>query len=78
MVTNLIIWYYVTVFCGVYITSSRGWIYGSVIGIFMDWCIVSILIPALKTSIRLIVRKYSKMRFLVTIEYLFFVKNFLG
>lgn len=78
MIFNLICWYYVTVFCGVYIGSSKGWIYGSVYGIIIDWCLISLIIPILRTSLRLLVRKFDKMRFLVSIEYLFFIKNFFG
>ncbi len=78
MIFNLISWYYVTVFCGVYLGSAKGWIYGSVNGIILDWCVISLIFPILRTSIRLIVRNFEKMRFLVTLEYLFFIKNFLG
>jgi hypothetical protein len=78
IIVNLICWYYVTVFCGVYITSAKGWIYGSITSIILDWFGISILIPVIRTGIRLIVRKYQKMRFLVTVEYLFFIKNLFG
>jgi hypothetical protein len=76
---NIIFWYYVVAFCGVYITSSSGWIYGSFSGIILNWFFISILIPIVRTSLRMGVRKYRKLKFLIGLEYIIWVmKNICG
>jgi hypothetical protein len=76
---NILFWYYVIAFCGVYVTSSSGWIYGSFTGIILDWFFISILIPLVRTFLRVGIRKYRKLRFLVVLEYIIWtLKNLCG
>jgi Co/Zn/Cd efflux system component len=75
---NLMCWYYAIAFCSVYTTSTSGWIYGGIMGIVIDWCIISFALPLIKSSIRVLVRKYHKLKFLISVEYFFWLVNFLG
>jgi hypothetical protein len=76
LLINFICWWYVIIFCGIYVTSSTGWIQGSVMGIVMDWCIISLLVPFIKAVLRILIRKYPHLKFLVVIDYFFFIIGF--
>lgn len=76
--TSIFLWYYVITFCAVYETSSTGWIQGAMIGLVIDWFGISLLLPLIKTSLRLSVRNYPFLYFLVYIEYLFFLTECIG
>jgi len=75
---NLFCWYYVTVFCGVYETSASGWIYGSIFSILIDWLGFSLILPFIKTSLRVIARKFKFMKYVAFLEYTFQIKYWLG
>jgi hypothetical protein len=56
IILHLICWYYVTAFCAVYVNSSQNWIYGGVLSLIIDWCIVQ---PC-KFLIHLFIRFFAK------------------
>ncbi len=70
---NFICWYYALVFCAIYSDSSRNWVYGGLIGLVIDWFIIGIVIPISKALLRLGIRNYRFFRFLIFIEYFYFV-----
>lgn len=51
---HLFCWYYALAFCGVYINSQSGWIYGSIISLLIDKCIIQMITPTVKTLMRII------------------------
>ncbi len=54
--TTFFLWYYIIIFCAIYLSSSIGWIKESLISIGIDFG-VSFLIPLSITCIREIIRK---------------------
>jgi hypothetical protein len=76
---NILSWYYVIAFCGIYVTSSIGWIFGSFSGIILDWVALSTAIPLFRAFIRVIIRKYKFLNFLISLEFAVWVlKNICG
>lgn len=76
---NILFWYYVIAFCGIYTASSSGWLYGSFAGLLLDWFMISLVIPLTRACLRRIIRKYQKAKFLITLEYMIWIiKNFSG
>ena len=75
---NFFSWYYVVVFCSVYVSSSVGWIQGGVQGLLIDWLGLSLAIPLVKAVNRVLVRNYPKLRFLIFLEHLFFLMGFVA
>lgn len=73
---NFLCWYYVIIFCNVYSLSSPDWAIGALIGLALDWGCFALLIPLLKTALRLTARKNPKMKILYLLEYCFWVTNF--
>ncbi len=69
---NFICWYYALVFCAVYNDSSRNWLYGGLIGLVIDWFIISIAIPLSKAILRILIRNFKRLRFLIIVEYFYF------
>jgi hypothetical protein len=49
---HLLAWYYVTVFCGVYISSSISWICGGFISLIIKIFITQLLLPLIHTLVR--------------------------
>ncbi len=74
---NFINWLYILIFCGVYPHSVSGLINGLLLGILIDWCLISIAFPLIKATLRIIIRNFPRCRFLVYIEYLFLLTNFI-
>ena len=72
---NFFCWFYIITFCGIYVTTVTGWVNGSLVSLFLDWVIISVIIPFLKTIIRITVRKYSMLKFLIGFEYTFWILN---
>jgi hypothetical protein len=70
---NFVCWWYVIIFCGIYTTSTSGWIQGSIIGLVIDWCGISLAVPLIKTTIRILIRKYPHFKFLIILDYTFFL-----
>jgi uncharacterized protein YybS (DUF2232 family) len=75
-IINFFCWYYVIVFCSIYVTSSTGWIDGALVGLLLDWCGLSFIFPLIKALVRYYIRRHPKARFLVIIEYFFWISNF--
>jgi hypothetical protein len=73
---NFFCWYYVIVFCSIYVTSSTGWLDGALVGLLMDWCGLSFIFPMIKALVRYYIRRNPKARFLIIIEYFFWISNF--
>ncbi len=71
-------WFFAIIFCGVYPQTTPGWVSGIWFGAMIDWCIISIVIPLMKSLIRITVRTCPKLFFLIYIEYLFWIKEFCG
>lgn len=75
-ILTLICIYYSTVFCSIYKSSYPGWFQGGVIGLMLDLFAISIAIPFIKTSVRVLIRNFKFMKFLIIIDYSFFFLNF--
>ena len=73
ILVSILLWYYVISFCGIYSSSSMGWIYGSIAGLMIDWFAFSLFIPLVRASLRLLIRKFKKLKFLIRVEYLLWV-----
>ena len=72
---NLLCLYYSTVFCTIYSSSTKGWIQGGIIGVFLDVFVISVTIPLIKSSIRILIRNFKILKFLI-IDYSFFLLNY--
>ena len=59
LILHLTSWYYVTVFCSVYIRSSINWFYGGLITLFTKFCITAPILPMIKLSARYFARKFD-------------------
>jgi hypothetical protein len=49
---HLLAWYYVTVFCGVYISSSISWVCGGFISLIIKLFITAMILPLVHTCVR--------------------------
>ena len=76
-IMNFVCWYYIIVFCGIYKNSCVPMMEGAVIGVMIDWFGISLAIPIIKSTLRVLIRKYPNASFLLTIEYFFWVVNYL-
>jgi len=65
-----------TIFCYIYSKSVPGWFQGGVISFFISVFIVSVAIPIIKTVVKILLRKHKIFRFLLIVDYLFFVLNY--
>jgi hypothetical protein len=57
-------WYYIIIFCGVYQSSSVGWIQGSLLSLAIDWLGFEFILPILMAAIRELIRCSPKLMFL--------------
>ena len=57
---HLLSWYYVLCFCSVYINSSYGWLYGSLISVALDIIIFQIIMHVILALTRVICQKYKE------------------
>jgi len=73
ILVSLLLWYYVIAFCGIYSSASIGWIYGSIAGLMLDWFAFSISIPLIRACLRLIIRKFKRLKFLIRLEYILWI-----
>ena len=69
--------FFCTIFCFIYSKSVPGWFNGGAIGFFLDVFIISILIPIIKTLVRMLVRIHWIFRPFIIIDYSFFILNYL-
>jgi len=60
LLLHLLAWYYVTVFCGVYIKSSVSWVCGGIISLIIKYIIVQPLLPFVLALLRLLAIKFTK------------------
>jgi hypothetical protein len=77
-IVNLLCWYYAILFCIIYKASEKNWFYGGIISLIMEWFILGMIVPFAKALLRMIIRRFKKFRFLILIEYLYFILNFIG
>ncbi len=77
-IVNIICWYYAMLFCSIYKASEKNWLYGGIISLIMEWFILGLIIPFTKALLRILIRRFKKLRFLILIEYLYFILNFIG
>ncbi len=68
---------FTTIFCFIYSKSVPGWFQGGVIGFFIDVFIVSISIPIIKSTVRILIRQHWIFKPLIIIDYSFFLLNFI-
>jgi hypothetical protein len=54
---NILFWYYTIAFCGVYVKTSVGWVYSSIITLLIAWFILELIEPLSGAIIRFIVSK---------------------
>ncbi len=66
------------VFCGIYNQTRPGWVNSIMLDLITDWFIISLILPILKTIIRIVVRTCPKLYCLVYVEHLFFISDFIG
>ena len=76
-VFNLIILYYTVIFCSIYSVSVPGWFNGTILALSIDFLIISVCIPIIKVLVRILIRKFNLLRFLIIIDYSFFILNFI-
>lgn len=74
---NSFIIYYVSIFCFVYPNSGFDWFNATINSLFIDVVLISMVIfPLTKTTVKLIIRNFPLLRFLILIEYAFFLTNY--
>ena len=56
---HLISWYFVTVFCGVYISSSMNWFYGGIITMIIKFIISTPIMSLTRTTIRYLAQTHE-------------------
>ena len=59
---SILMWYYIAMFCGIYLSSSYGWIKSSAISLAIDWLGVAITIPFLMAVMRSIVKSCNSLK----------------
>ena len=69
--------FFTTIFCFIYSKSVPGWFQGGIIAFFLDVFVISILIPIIKSLVRILVRLHWIFRPLIIIDYSFFILNYL-
>jgi hypothetical protein len=57
--SNLFFWYYMIVFCSVYVITSKYWLSSAIQALFIDWFIFELIQPAGLVGIRVICQKYK-------------------
>jgi hypothetical protein len=60
---NLLCWYYTMAFCAVYVYTSVGWVYSSIITLIVSWFILELIEPLSGTIIRLIISKCESLKY---------------
>ncbi len=70
LIINTFCWYYMLVFCAVYMASSLNWLYSCITGLIISWFIIGILMPLVKALLRLFNRKHKDLKFFKYLEYL--------
>jgi hypothetical protein len=60
LLINAIFWYYIMVFCAVYIKTSVGWIYAALINVIFSWFFLQFANPVTLACVRSYVMKHSK------------------
>ena len=63
IIIHLINWYFNMAFCGVYKNSNKGWLFGSLISVGIDYILLKPLLSTIKTLIRLLAKSYSNKYF---------------
>jgi hypothetical protein len=53
---NLFCWYYIIVFCSVYVHSAVGWLYSSIITLLFRWFVFGLIEPLGLVLIRIVCR----------------------
>ena len=59
-ILHMFSWYYVTVFCGVYIKSSVSWVCGGILSMMINIVIVQFSLPLIHTLMRTLARRFPK------------------
>lgn len=57
---HLTCWYFVMGFCGTYINSNYGWLYGSLISLGIDFFLVKPGLALLKAILRLLAQRFPR------------------
>ena len=62
-------WYYVLCFCSTFIYSNKSWLYGVLISIFIEYCLIMMIIPIIKVFVRRLYAKHQNcfFKFMYTI-----------
>lgn len=68
--------YYSAIFCYIYSNSVEGWLNGTYSAAILDWFTVSFCIITLKAIVRFVLRHCYYLRFLIIIDYSFWILNF--
>lgn len=76
MILNLVIIYYITIFCSIYSESQFGWFNDTVIAMFIDYFIITPIICLVKTIVKVSLRTHFVFRPLLIVDHLFFLLNF--
>ena len=56
--TSLLFWYFIGLFCGIYLSSSYGWIKGTFISLSISWIGVGIAVPFIMAVIRAFTKRF--------------------
>ena len=63
LLLNILFWYYTMAFCAVYVKTSLGWVYSSIITLLLSWFILELIEPVSGAIIRSIVSRWQSMRY---------------
>jgi hypothetical protein len=58
---NGVFWYYIISFCAVYITTSVGWVYASLVNVMFSWFFLQFANPITLALLRSLIMKYNRL-----------------
>ena len=61
---SLLLYYYIAVFCGIYVNNSIALIQTSLISLFIDWIIIGFGVPIMIAIIRHIIKNCPSLRYI--------------
>jgi hypothetical protein len=58
---SMFFWYYMIVFCAVYVVSSKTWLLSGLQALTLDWCVFELIQPLGLTIIRVLCQRYKSL-----------------
>lgn len=56
---HIVLWYFISVFCSIYVNSNYSWIIGGVISIVIEYIGVKVMLSLIKAIARSIAQSYK-------------------